>query len=206
MQILTSGSDILAAREKGLGKEQSLPADSNLSFFRALGITWKPQLLQQTAGRWRLQLLYATCAVSCSLHIPCVLLPAVTLVGATSSISRRSLSLLPGDRAGTTAQETHLDQETPVGIRHTITPTSISGLCFFIYVAFILHHQHSKEQCHRSRESDHEKCKKGKPSMPTNLLHKALTIRVYHKINIRTACQNAFNWVQAEPVHNRSRM
>ena len=115
----------------------------------------------------------------------------------------QDLSLLPGYRTGATLQEMHLHQETPIGIRHAVTPAFISALCFFVHFAFILHPQHYKEQGHRGRESIHEKCEKSKPSIPTNILYQALKIRADHKINTRTACQKAFSWVQAEPVHNR---
>lgn len=127
------------------------------------------------------------------------------MVGVTSTISFPT----PGDRTGTTLQEMHLHQETPVSmrhIRHTITPTFISDLCFFIHFPYIFHPQLCKEQCHRGRENMHEKRKRSKTSIPTNILYQALKIRVYHKINIRMACQNAFSCVQAEPVHNRSKM
>lgn len=162
----------------------------------------KPQFLQPRLARCHLQLLYAICTVSFPL---CILFPAATVVVVSSSISRRSFSLLPGDRTGTTLQEIRLHEETPMGIRHTITPTFISDLCFFVHFAFILHPQHYKEQCHRSRQSAHEKCK-SKTNVPTNILHQALKIRLHRKINIRMACQNTFSWVQAEPVHNRSMM
>lgn len=195
-----------SSKRAGPGKGAVAAADSSPSFSRALRITGKPQFLQPRLARWCLQLLYAICTVSCSLHIPRILLPAVRAVCVTSGISRRSLSLLPGDRTGTTLQEMHLHQETPLGIRHTVTSPLLSFQIFVSLFTLPLYFSITRCNVTAAGKAFMESARRANPTFLQIFFIKPPKLRVYHKINLRMACENAFNWVQAEPVHNRSMM
>lgn len=122
------------------------------------------------------------------------------------AVSQGDLSLLPGDRTGTTLQEMHLHQETPLGIRRTVTSPLLSFQIFVSLFTSPLYFSITRCNVTGAGKAFMESARRANPTFLQIFFIKPSKLRVYHKINLSLACQNAFNWVQAEPVHNRSMM
>lgn len=79
----------------------------------------------------------------CNLYsflLPYIFPPAVTVGDVTSSISRRFFSPAPRWHNRNYLKEIRLHQETPISIRHTVTHTLISALCFFLHFCLCTSH------------------------------------------------------------------